>query len=194
MSLSDDELLARQAALQAEARAFLATHRIEERLALAGSVLLVGSYTTGLMVWRDLDVCVDARGLDREGAWHLVRPLVHAADRVHYERFEEQDDRRHYFVLRLEGWKLDLSLFTAGIPPEVEAFQERLLRRLDDEMRLLLLRLKEAWWTRPEYPEVVSAFEIYEAVLNGVRTEDALADELRRRRLLPAESATATET
>lgn len=174
MSLGDDELLERAAALQAEGRAFLDRHAVEPRLAQAGSVELVGSVVTGLMVWRDLDVCVDARGLTRSKAWELVRPFVDAADRVRYEQLDEPDDRRHYFVLRVEGWKLDLSLFTAGIPPEVDAFQGELLGCLDDDLRVAILRLKELWHRRPEYPEVVGGYEICRAALDGVRTPRAL--------------------
>jgi hypothetical protein len=178
--------LARQDALQAEARLFLREHEVVERLELAGSVVLVGSYVTGLMVWRDLDVCVDARGLERAGAWDLVQPFVLAADRVRYEQLEEYDDRRHYFVLRLGGWKLDLSLFTAGIPSEVEAFQAELRSRLDADARLAVLRLKELWHTRPEYPEVVGGVEICEAVLDGIRTPAELEQRFSDRGLVPA--------
>ena len=81
MVLRDDELLERAAALRSEARAFLDRHAVEPRLAPAGFVEPVGSFVTGLMVWRDVDVCVDARDLERPSAWELVRPLVHAADR-----------------------------------------------------------------------------------------------------------------
>jgi hypothetical protein len=133
------------------------------------------------MVWRDLDVCVDAVGLERAPAWELVRPLVAAVDRVRYEHHDEPGDRRHYFVLRLDGWKLDLSLFVAGIPPEVEAFQDDLRNRLDDETRLAVIRLKELWHRRPEYPEIVGGFEICEAVLDGVRTSEELDEYLRER-------------
>ena len=136
------------------------------------------------MVWRDLDVCVDARGLGRVEAWDLVRPFVVAADRVRYEELGEPDDRRHYFVLRLAGWKLDLSLFTTGIPPAVETFQDSLLGRLDTETRLAILRLKEVWHTRPEYPELVGGFEICEAVLNGARTPEELERRFRDRGLV----------
>jgi hypothetical protein len=172
--VTDAELLARAEALHAEAREFLATHRVKERLAFAGRVVPVGSYVTGLMVWRDLDVCVDAHGLERGRAWELVHPFVAGAERVRYEHYDEPDDRRHYFVLELDGWKLDLSLFVAGIPPEVEAFQEELRSRLDDETRLAILRLKELWHRRPEYPEIVGGFEICQAVLAGARTSDEL--------------------
>jgi hypothetical protein len=179
--MTDAQLLSRTDALRVEADEFLSRHRVEERLGAAGHVLLVGSYVTGLMVWRDLDVCVDAHDFSRPEAWELVRPLVHAADRVRYEHFDEPDDRRHYFVLRLDRWKLDLSLFTAGIPPGVEAWQDELRSRLDDEARLAILRLKERWHRRPEYPEVVGGFEICEAVLAGARTEEELEAHLERR-------------
>ena len=136
------------------------------------------------MVWRDLDVCVDTRGLGKAEAWELVRPFVLAADRVRYEQLEEPDDRHHYFVLHLGGWKLDLSLFTAGIPPAVEAFQADLVSRLDAETRLAILRLKELWHTRPEYPYTVGGFEICEAVLDGLRTPEELEQRFRDRGLI----------
>jgi len=172
--VTDRELLAREETLHAEAGRFLACHRVGQRLAPAGRVLVVGSYITGLMVWRDLDVCVDARALERAQAWELVSPFVAAADRVRYEDHHEPGDRRHYLVLRLEGWKLDLSLFVDGIPLEVEAFQDELRSRLDDETRLAILRLKELWHRRPEYPETVGGFEICQAVLAGARTSAEL--------------------
>jgi hypothetical protein len=67
----------------------------------------------------------------------------------------------------VNGWKLDLSLFTAGVPPEVEAFQAELMGRLDEETRLAILSLKELWRDRPEYPEIVGGYEICRAVLDG---------------------------
>jgi hypothetical protein len=184
MPLTDTELLARAEALHAEAQGFLEAHQVERRLSSAGRVLLVGSYVTGLMVWRDLDVCVDARRLDRGAAWELVRPFLGEADRVRYEHLAEPNDHRHYFVLRLAGWKLDLSLFTTGIPPEVEEFQVELRRRLDHDTRLAILRLKELWHRRPEYPEIVGGFEICQAVLDGARTAEQLDAHLRERGLI----------
>jgi len=186
MALRDDELLERAAALQAEGRAVLDRHGVEARLAQAGPVLLVGSVVTGLMVWRDLDVCVDARGLTRPAAWELVRPLVEAAQRVRYEHFDTREDRRHYFVLRIDGWKLDLSLFTAGIPSHVVEFQQELLDALrNEEVRLAILRLKELWHVRPEYPERIGGFEICSAVLAGARTAPELDAYLAEQGLRP---------
>jgi hypothetical protein len=103
---------------------------------------------------------------------------VQEADRVRHEHFDEPDDRRHYFVLRIDGWKLDLSLFTRGIPPAVGEFQRELLGRLDDDVRVAILRLKELWHRRPEYPEFVGGYEICSAVLAGVRTPQELDEYL----------------
>ena len=159
--LSDAELLARQDRLQAEACDFLELHRVERLLAPAGRIIVVGSYVTGLMVCAGTSTCASTPlASSASGRGKFVRPLVLVADRVRYEHLHETDDRRHYFVLRLGGWKLDLSLFTDGLPPEVEGFQNELRSRLDDDMRLAILRLKEAWHARPEYPETIGGFEI----------------------------------
>jgi hypothetical protein len=62
-SASDQELLARQEALQAEATQVLAELDLDRLFGDVGPVLVVGSYLSGLMCWRDLDVGVLA-GVD----------------------------------------------------------------------------------------------------------------------------------
>jgi hypothetical protein len=57
-SASDQELLARQAALEAEAAEVLAELDLGRLFADVGPVLVVGSYLSGLMSWRDLDICL----------------------------------------------------------------------------------------------------------------------------------------
>jgi hypothetical protein len=147
-------------------------------------VIQVGSAVTGLMVWRDLDFGVDAPGLARQEAWELMRPLVLGASSLRYE--DDSPERRHYFVLMLENWKLDVSLWHSGVPSGVEPFQVQLHSRLDEQTRLIILRLKDAWWREPTYPEIVSGFEIYDAVLNhGVQTLDELDGYLGARGLPP---------
>jgi hypothetical protein len=71
-SASDQELFARQAALQAEAAQVLAELDLDRLVADVGPVLVVGSYLSGLMCWRDLDIClladVERLALGRPGA------------------------------------------------------------------------------------------------------------------------------
>lgn len=171
-------MLERQAALQAEAKGFVTEHGIERLLARLGRVIPVGSAVTGLMVWRDLDYMVDAPGAAAGDVWDGLRPLLDACQQLAYadETGERARDaapfERHYFVFRLAEWKLDISVWTNGSPEEVERYQEK-LRELDPSIRLAILRIKDARHQRPDYPEVVGGFEIYEAVLDhGVRTAE----------------------
>jgi hypothetical protein len=171
--VDDDALLARQAELQSEAATFVRELGLVEVLGRAGRVIELGSAVTGLMVWRDLDFGVDAPGLTADAAWETMRPVLSRCSSLRYAN--DQAERRHYFVMGIEGWKVDVSLWFTRMPPAVEAFQAELPARLTRESRLAILRLKEFWHRLPHYPEIVSAWEIYDAVLNhGVRTLDEL--------------------
>jgi hypothetical protein len=171
--MNDDALLARQAELQQEAARVSDDLALVDVLGRAGRVVQLGSAVTGLMVWRDLDFGVAAPGLAAAAAWETMLPLLGRCSSLRY--VHNQDDRRHYFVMRIDDWKIDVSLWTVELPPEVEAFQDDLLARLTDELRLTILRLKDAWCRSPSYPETVSAWQVYDAVLNHrVRTLDEL--------------------
>jgi hypothetical protein len=171
--LDDDALLARQAELQREAATFVRELGLVKMLERAGRVVELGSVVTGLMVWRDVDFGVDAPGLTGDAAWETLRPVLPRCSSLHYAN--DREERRHYFVMRIEGWKVDVSLWFLGMPPGVEAFQAELPARLTRESRMAILRLKEFWHRQPRYPEIVSAWEIYDAVLNhGVRALDQL--------------------
>lgn len=183
------DLVERQRALQREAAEVARDLRIEETLGLVGRVVAVGSFVTGLMVWRDLDFVVDASGLTTGAAFEVMYPLLAHSRAAHYKNDAELT--RHYFVLRIpwrdaREWKLDVSLFVAGIPPDVEVFQDELRTQLTDETRATILMLKDAWYAEVAYPDVVGGFEIYDAVLNGgVLTLDQFDAYLHQRGLPP---------
>ena len=171
--MDDDALLVRQADLQREAATVVCELGLVEMLGRAGRVLQLGSAVTGLMVWRDVDFGVEAPGLTAAAAWETMRPVLPRCSSLDYAN--DRAERRHYFVMRIEDWKVDVSLWFAGVPPAVEAFQAALPARLTKESRLAILRLKDFWHRLPHYPEIVSAWEIYDAVLNHeVRTLDEL--------------------
>jgi hypothetical protein len=55
----------------------------------------------------------------------------------------------------------------------VTEFHRRPAATLGDEQRLRILRIKDVWHRRPEYPDLVGGFDIYTAVLeHGVRTPE----------------------
>ena len=182
-------LLERQRALQREAAEFASDLQVEETLSRMGRVAAVGSFVTGLMVWRDLDFVVDAPDLAADAAFELMHPVLTRSRTVRYE--DDAELRRHYFVLQIPWredveWKLDVSIFVMGIPPDIEALEGELRTRLTDETRETILLLKDAWHRDPAYPEVVGGFEIYDAVLNhGVATLEQLDAHLEQHGLPP---------
>jgi hypothetical protein len=183
-------LVEHQRALQCEAAEVLRDLRVEETLERVGRTAAVGSFVTGLMVWRDLDFVVDASGLTTGGAFEAMQPLLARSRAARYEHDTELG--RHYFVLRIpwrdDEWKLDVSIFLAGIPPDIEELQDELRERLTDEKRLTILALKDAWHEEAAYPDVVGGFEIYDAVLNNsVHSLDQF-DAYLRERGLPSRS------
>jgi hypothetical protein len=182
---SDDELLARQAAIQAEAAALLT-----ELTAALGPLALAGSYVSGLMAWRDLDIMrlvgPDCSPHDVLGLLgRLVEVPGVVAFACHDERGprspmgERRDERYHVPVtLARDGvqWRIDLSLWLHDDHANVTAWHEALRERITPDERLAVLRIKDVWHRRPEYPDVVGGTDIYAAVLDaGVRTPDEFA-------------------
>jgi hypothetical protein len=167
-----DALLTRQDELQQEAAQTVACLRLTETLGSLGRVVPLGSAVTGLMVWRDLDFAVDAPGIAPEAVWDAMQGLLVRCSSL---RYEHADDERHYYVVRVEGWKIDVTIWHVPMPTGVEAFQADLTARLTGPLRLTILRLKEGWHDSSLYPDAVSAWQIYDAVLHhDVETLDEL--------------------
>jgi hypothetical protein len=171
------DLVARQLALQALARDVLAS------LAPLGALSATGSFVSGLMVWRDMDVMLLGgpsfsphdvldllhRAVDIPG----VTAFRYADERGPRSPTGERRDERYHVPMTLDGWRIDLSIWLYDDHAHVTAWHEALRERLIDEQRLAILQIKDVWHRRPEYPDEVSGFEIYTAVLeHGVRTPD----------------------
>jgi hypothetical protein len=182
-----DALDSRQAQLQAEADALRRRWRLDEVLSRTGPVQYTGSYVSGLMVWRDLDVMVlvpsgfglpDLVGLLAE---LVALPGVAGFD-VHDERGprsptgQRRDERWHLPLVTDStsgAWRIDLTLWLHDAHVNLTRWHEELRARVTTEQRAAILRIKDAWHVRPEYPDVVSGLEIYTAVVeDGVRTPE----------------------
>ncbi len=178
-SASDQELLARQAALQAEAAQVLAVLDLDALFGDVGPVLVVGSYVSGLMCWRDLDVCLLA-GVEFSPAdvLELLKRVVELPGFVGFTYRDERGqrsptgaatDERYHVPFDLDAgqgrWRIDLSVFLRDLHRHVAAWHEQLRDTITDQQRLAVLRIKDVWHRLPSYPEQVSGWEIYTAVL-----------------------------
>ncbi|MEU4156716.1 hypothetical protein [Actinoplanes sp. NPDC026670] len=161
--------------LQAEARALLAL------LEPLGPVMPTGSFVSGLMVWRDLDVMLT--GGPEFGPAEVVELLGRAVTIPGLTGFDYRDERgdrsptglpreeRHHVVLTVGEWRVDLSIWLNDDHADGSQWHRELAGRLTDEERQAILAIKTAWHQRPEYPGEVGGFDIYTAVLeHGVRT------------------------
>jgi hypothetical protein len=171
--MSDADLIARQAELQAAGARMLDT--IRPLLSDVGRPLVTGSFVSGLMVWPDLDVMVLAAPDFRpEDVLALLGRALALPGLTAFDYADERGngpDARYHVVLRVGEWRIDLSLWLEHDHAGVTAYHEGLRSSLSDELRLVILRIKDVWHRRPEYPDEVSGFEIYTAVLDhGVRT------------------------
>jgi hypothetical protein len=183
-SATDEELLARQAALQDQARQVLADLDLAALTADAGPLLVTGSFVSGLMSWPEVDVMVhvgpdfappDVMGLL---ARIVARPEITGLD-YRDERGprcvtgEVRDERYHVTLTvgRAGRWQIDLTLWLHDLHRNVTRWHEELRERITAEQRITVLRLKDHWHRQPAYPEQVSGLDIYTAVIDdGIRT------------------------
>jgi hypothetical protein len=199
-SASDEELLARQSALQAEAREVLAGLNLAALVADIGPLVVTGSFVSGLMCWRELDVmvCVGDDFSSQDVVQLLQRIMARTgatALEYHDERgprcvtSQLRDERYHVpFTVERAGhcWRIDLTLWLHDPHVNVTRWHEDLRQRITAEQRAAVLRIKDVWHRRPTYPDQVGGLDIYTAVVDdGVRTPRQFATWLASRGLPP---------
>jgi hypothetical protein len=181
--LTDDEVLGRQHALQAEAAEVLADLDLLDTLGTVGTPVQVGSSALGLMVARDIDITTLCPALEAEPIFDLVRPLARHP-RVRRLAFRNDTGRWNVDPRYPDGlywmveyvtaagieWNLDLWFLREGTTQFDLEDLRSMPPRLTPEARLAILRIKEA---RQGLERDRRSFRIYEAVLDhGVRTPD----------------------
>ena len=166
---SAEDLLARQAALQDEAREVLAGLDLAALVSDVGPFLVTGSFVSGLMCWRELDVMVLAgRGCSPQDVMGLLARIVSRAGVTGIEYRDERGprcvtgqvrDERYHVTLTVEhagrDWQIDLSLWLHDLHENVTRWHEELRERITAEQRRAVLRVTDDWYRRPAYPHHV---------------------------------------
>jgi hypothetical protein len=182
---NDTELAARQSALRAEAAALIDELDRSGAFSDIGPLEVTGSYVSHLMCWRDLDfgLLVGADYSPRD-VLHLISRIIELPGVVGFDYRDERGDRsptglakeeRYHlpFLLDRGGnmWRVDLTLWLHDIHDNVTAWHHELRRKITDEQRAAVLRIKDVWFRLPSYPDQIGGFEIYTAVIDdSVRT------------------------
>jgi hypothetical protein len=184
---NDTELAARQSALLAEAAALIDELDRSEVFSEIGQLEVTGSYISNLMCWRDLDVglLVGADYSPRDVLHLISRIIIELPGVVGFDYRDERGDRsptglvkeeRYHlpFLLDRGGnmWRVDLTLWLHDIHENVTVWHRELRNKITDEQRAAALRIKDVWFRLPSYPDQIGGFEIYTAVIDGVRTPE----------------------
>jgi hypothetical protein len=196
---SDDELAARQSALQNEAAELLDELDQSKIFSDIGPLEVTGSYISHLMCWRELDVMLLA-GPDfgPRDVLNLISRVMELPGIVGFDYRDERaersstglvkEERYHVPILlhrRAGLWCLDLSLWLHDLHENVTAWHRELRSRITDEQRAAVLRIKDVWFRLPSYPDQIGGFEIYAAVIDdNVRTPEEFRRWLVDRELL----------
>jgi hypothetical protein len=189
-SAPDDELRARQTALQAEAAAILAELDLAAIVADVGPLLLTGSYVSGLMCWPDLDLMAYVGAeFSPQDVLRLLQRIVDLPGVVGFDYRDERGsrsptgtarDERYHLVIELDHngrtWRLDLTLWLNDPHANVTEWHEWLRDTVTADQRDAILRIKDVWHRLPSYPDRVGGLQIYNAVLDDdVRTPQQFA-------------------
>jgi len=187
---ADEELRARASALRAEAGLVLDELGLAALVADIGPLLLAGSYVSGLMCWRDLDIgLLGGPDFSPHDVLDLLRRFVELPGIVGFDYRDERgsrsptgevrDERYHLPITyqRATGpWRIDLTVWLHDPHTNVTVWHENLRDTVTAEERAAILRIKDVWHRLPGYPDHVSGWEIYTAVLDdGVRTPTRFA-------------------
>jgi len=174
---SECDLLNTDRQLRTEADALLESRGLRALLQQYAPIHVVGSYALELMVWRDLDVLMDAPGITVNEFFELggrIAAMLSPWKMFFTNNRDHQgtpsDPRGLYWGIRLGdikagAWKIDLWAF------ELEQSREKILEcqhlksRLNHQTRLTILRLKSQLWCDSRYGDQVTSQDIYDAVL-----------------------------
>jgi hypothetical protein len=186
---SDEELLKRQAALQAEATELLEDPTWTAVFADVSPLLVTGSYVSGLMSWRELDIMVlGGPDFTPYDVLQLLQRMVSLPGVVAFDYHDERGsrsptgqarDERYHATITLERsvnrnegtWRIDLSIWLHDDHVNVTEWHHALRDSITTEQRLAVLRIKDVWRRLPAYPDEVGGLEIYTAVVDdGIRT------------------------
>jgi hypothetical protein len=162
----DEELAARQSALQMEAAALLDELDQAGVFTGIGPPEVTGSYISNLMCWRDLDVgLLVGPDYGPRDVLHLISRVMELPGVVGFDYRDERADRSPTGLMKEERyhvpfhlargagiWRLDLTLWLHDLHENITAWHEALRDSITGEQRAAVLRIKDVWFRLPSYP------------------------------------------
>lgn len=179
--MSTDDLLKQQKKLQKEGKKVLEELKIIEILSKFGKPKIVGSFGSGLMSWRDIDIELEKEIKD-EQYWEVVNKLFYEPSLKYLTLINFKNSKNPitpkglYIGIKYwyddKEWKIDVWF----IPPRksgTENYNEWIKDKINDENRKIILEIKSQIHDNPKYRKSIFSIDIYKAVIeNGVTDLD----------------------
>ncbi len=183
--------LKRQEELQKEAQEVLSKLDLLNILSTYGKPEIVGSMSTGLMTWKDIDIDI-VQEINEEKYWEVVKKIFHTPD---YKRTFVIDFRKsvnpntpkglhicitEYVLKKGETpWKIDI--WFVNRDRNEETFTEWMKDKITEENKPIILSLKKEVKKYPKYGKEIFSVDIYKAIIDGgVKTLEEFKEYLQK--------------
>jgi hypothetical protein len=164
-------------ALRVEAGSILEEGGLRALAEARGEVFVGGSFDSGLMVWRDLDVYIGMGTDNLAGFFELGRQVVETfnASKAFFTDGRTSDPTGLYWGIRLGdlrggAWKFDIWAVTPDELARRRLAADAFVAQLTPRTRSTILALKNHYWNDPRYRSQITSDDIYNAVLDHAVT------------------------
>ena len=171
-----DDLIILNEQLRAEANDILDKKGLRKILDRYGIVQVTGSYSLGLMTWRDLDIYLENENLTVQNFFELGKEIVSLLYPVKMSFRNELIAKTKGLPLGLYwgiylgdekkgSWKIDLWGLSSKECEQRLEFCSRIAERITPHLRMKILEIKSRCWMDPLYRKFYTSNDIYTAVL-----------------------------
>jgi hypothetical protein len=173
--MSDGLIIANEQ-LHQEADDILDRKGLRKTLDQYGSVHVTGSYSLGLMTWRDLDIYVENENLTEQKFFDLGKDIFYLLHPVKMSFRNERIARTKglpvglYWGIYLGdekkgSWKIDIWGLSNKECEARLSFCNQIAERITNDSRMKILEIKSRCWMDPLYRKFYTSNDIYTAVL-----------------------------
>jgi hypothetical protein len=173
--MSDNLILVNEQ-LHAEADDILSKKGLRKILEQYGIVHITGSYSLGLMTWRDLDIYLESESLTEQEFFELGKDIVSLLHPVKMSFRNERIARTKglppglYWGIYLGdekkgSWKIDIWGLDTNECEERLRFCNQIAKKMTHDSKMKIMEIKSRCWMDPLYRKFYTSNDIYTAVL-----------------------------
>jgi hypothetical protein len=172
----NDDLISLNEQLRAEAGDILDRKGLRKILNQYGVVHVTGSYSLGLMTWRDLDIYLENENLTEQEFFELGKDVVSLLRPIKMSFRNERIAKTKglpvglYWGIYLGdekkgSWKIDIWGLTSNECEQRLEFCNQIAERITPESKMKILEIKSRCWMDPLYRKYYTSNDVYTAVL-----------------------------